>query len=158
MSVWMSSKTSEVLLASNLLFLVCFPLIQLIHMLKSVKSKGSRISSDTSLSILYLEIWPNLLCHNAATFSLVNFLFTPHVLNCMDSLNEAIVSCIKYIKIIIVWQRTRTNQFWIMKQTKFFIPKWIRKTKFVQSRNRNQIMSKRWNNKCFIKIQIKSSL
>ena len=56
MSVCMSFKTSEVLLASNLLLLVCFPVIQLTHMSKSMKSKGSRISPDTSLSILRLEI------------------------------------------------------------------------------------------------------
>ena len=55
-----------------------------------MKIKDPKIPSDTSLSILLWEIWPNLLCHNDVEFSLVAFLFITHEDNCKDSLYEAI--------------------------------------------------------------------
>ena len=52
----MSFKISDVLLASNIILLVCFPFIKLTQISKFVKFKELRISSDMSLLILYLEI------------------------------------------------------------------------------------------------------
>ena len=65
-SVWISSKTSELLLAPDLLIFVYFPFTQWTETSKSIKSKEFRLLSDTSLSILCFEIWPNCLYHNVA--------------------------------------------------------------------------------------------
>ena len=54
--VCISSKTSVALLAPNLLVFVCFSFMQFVLISKSAKSRESRISSDTSLSILLLEM------------------------------------------------------------------------------------------------------
>ena len=64
MSVWIISKIHVLRLASFLIFLTYFPLMQSIHCSKSENSKCGRIDSLTNRSILPLEIWPKRQCHN----------------------------------------------------------------------------------------------
>ena len=102
-SVYISSKTSEHLLAPNLLTLVCFPLIHSMQTWKSAKSREGRIPSDTSLSVRCLEICPKHLCHSKVEFSL-NFCFAPLDVECKVSVWEAIVSS-KYSLSLLIKER-----------------------------------------------------
>lgn len=70
-----SSKTSKVLLVSNIFFIGSLSLYTVTQISKYMKSNGSKISLDTCHSILYLEIWSNLFCHNVDKFLLINFPF-----------------------------------------------------------------------------------
>ena len=59
-----------------------------------MKIKGPKMILDTSLSILLLEIWPDILWHDDAEFSFIAFFFIPREDNCKDSLYEAIESIV----------------------------------------------------------------
>ena len=91
MSVCINSKTPELLLTFNLHIFVCLSLIHSTQTMKSVKSSGSRILSDTRCSILCLEICPNYLCHNIEIFSIVLH-FVPYFLTYKVLLIKVIIS------------------------------------------------------------------
>ena len=74
----------------------------------SVKIKGPKMASDTSVSILLIEIWPNILCHNDVVFSLVAFLFIPREGYCKDSLYEAMESIVYRLSLTIKNQNQPT--------------------------------------------------
>ena len=57
--------------------LVCFPLIQSTQVSKSVKSKVLSTPSFTNLLILYMEMCPNLRCHNIKESSFITHRFIP---------------------------------------------------------------------------------
>ena len=88
MSVYINSKTSVHLLAPNFLMFVYFSLIHFTQTSNFLKLRKSRIPSDTSLWIIYLETWPKYLCHNITEFPF-NLSFVPHDLENRTLLDEA---------------------------------------------------------------------
>ena len=76
-SEYMISNTYVLLLAPFLDLLIWFSLMQSTQVWKLVKSKVLSTSSFTNLLILYMEICPNLLCHNIEEFSFITHHFVP---------------------------------------------------------------------------------
>jgi hypothetical protein len=62
--MWIIYRINVLRLTSFLIFSVYFPLMHSLHCSKSENSNGGRILFLTSLSILFLEIWPKQQCHN----------------------------------------------------------------------------------------------
>ena len=73
----MISNMSVLLLAPFLDLFVCFPLMQSTQVWKSVKSKVLSTPSFSNLLILYIEIFPNIRCHNIEESSFITHRFVP---------------------------------------------------------------------------------
>src|SRR4051812_44414541 len=104
-SVWIISSVAILRFAPFLICLTYFPLMQSMHCSMSENSNRGRMSFLTRLSILPLEIWPSLQCHNfdesrvcfllfCSLFNKGTFSFTSHTENtfsCKD--NKYNLSC-----------------------------------------------------------------